>query len=256
VTDEDTPVDGQLQAYDTDSPALTYIILGRPSHGSLTAFNSATGEFTYLPSLNYAGADQLAFRANDGLANSNNALVSITVNPINDPPVARDTVITAPFETAVDARFQAYDIDGPSFTFTMTTGPLNGIVSELNANTGTFTYTPATAYFGPDSIKFTADDGSGPSNTGTVRINVSSSNCVCACWADPHCNGELNVIDLVIVIQILFENRPAANSLNCPPPDADFNCDCFIDIQDFAKVVDLLFAGDEEYCNPCTAPCN
>lgn len=255
VTDEDTPVNAQLQAYDIDSPTLTYTRLTGPSHGSITAFSAATGAFTYLPNLNYNGSDAMTFRANDGIANSNPATVSITVNPVNDPPVARDTSITVPYETPVTTKFLASDVDGPSITFAKVSGPSNGTFSGFNATTGAFTYTPNTGYFGPDSIKFTADDGSGPGNVGTIRFSVSSSNCVCACWSDPQCNGQTNVIDLVRVIQILFENHAATISPQCPTLDADFNCDCFIDVLDLGKIIDILFRGDTTICNPCSASC-
>jgi len=256
VTDEDTPVDGQMQAYDTDSPNLTFIIATLPMHGTVTSFNPATGEFTYLPSPNYFGADALRFWANDGVVNSNLGTVSITVNPINDAPIARDTSVVVPFETPVNPNFYAYDVDGPAFTFTKVSGPFNGTFSGFNPNTGAFTYTPAVAYFGPDSIQFTADDGFGPSNIGTVRLAVSSSNCICACWGDPVCDGQLDVLDLVRVVQVIFENRVPSVSIKCPTPDIDYNCDCYLDVLDFAKVVDLIFAGDTEMCEPCASGCS
>ena len=43
---------------------------------------------TYTPAGNYYGADAFTFRAGDGSLSSNIATVSITVTPVNDPPVA------------------------------------------------------------------------------------------------------------------------------------------------------------------------
>lgn len=255
VTDEDTPVDGQLQAYDTDSPTLTYERLTGPTHGSITAFNTATGEFTYLPAPNFNGPDAMTFRANDGTANSNPAVVSITVNPINDPPVARDTTIEVPFGTSVNAQFQAYDVDGPSFTYTKLTGPFNGTFTGFDANTGAFTYTPNFEYFGPDSITFNCDDGFGPGNVGTVSINVSSSNCVCMYWGDPNYDGDINAIDMDILIKVLFENYLPSHSPKCPVGNSDYNCDCFLDALDLSRLIDYLFAGDYDICDPCYANC-
>lgn len=256
VTDEDTPVNAQLQAYDTDTPTLTYQRLTGPTHGSITAFNAATGEFTYLPNPNYYGPDAMTFRAFDGIANSNPATVSITVNPINDAPVARDTTIEVPFETPVNANFQGYDFDSPSFTYAKVSGPSNGNFTGFDANTGAFTYTPNAGYYGPDSIKFTGDDGSGPGNVGTVRINVRSSNCVCSCWGDPDCNGEINVLDMITLIRVLFENLLPSHSPKCPLADSDYNCDCFLDVIDLALVIDYLFAGYDDLCDPCSAHCS
>ncbi|HEY7132126.1 MAG TPA: PKD domain-containing protein, partial [Candidatus Limnocylindrales bacterium] len=43
---------------------------------------------TYTPDPNYAGPDSFRFAANDGIATSNTATVTITVTPVNDPPTA------------------------------------------------------------------------------------------------------------------------------------------------------------------------
>ena len=45
----------------------------------------------------------------------------------------------------------------------------------MNAD-GTFTYTPAPNYHGPDSFTFKANDGTVDSNTATVAITVSAVN--------------------------------------------------------------------------------
>ncbi|MFQ5590125.1 MAG: Ig-like domain-containing protein, partial [Phycisphaerae bacterium] len=42
---------------------------------------------TYNPNANFNGADSFTFKANDGTVDSNTATVSITVSPVNDPPV-------------------------------------------------------------------------------------------------------------------------------------------------------------------------
>src|SRR5205085_1210064 len=87
---EDTPISGTLAASDIDSPTLSYSIVTGPSHGSLTSFNPATGAYTYTPGADYNGADSFTFKANDGSLDSNVATISLTVNPVNDAPVAAD----------------------------------------------------------------------------------------------------------------------------------------------------------------------
>src|SRR5690606_6124719 len=46
VTDEDTPVSGQVVATDVDGDTLSYILTGQPANGSVS-LNSATGGFVY-----------------------------------------------------------------------------------------------------------------------------------------------------------------------------------------------------------------
>src|SRR5262249_30181204 len=55
-------------------------------------------------------------------------------------------------------------------TFTVVTGPTHGTLTGSGAN---LTYTPATHYFGPDSVLFKANDGALDSQTATVTINIT-----------------------------------------------------------------------------------
>lgn len=256
TTDEDTPVNGQMHATDTDGPGpLTFEHLNGPTHGTLTSFDVNTGAFTYAPALNYNGNDQFTFRVNDGLNNSAPGIVSIVINPVNDPPVARDTTLAAPFETTVSGKLPASDVDGPSLTYNIVAGPFNGTVSGLVPSTGVYNYTPGTGYSGPDSILFTATDGIVPSNMAVVRINVSASSCVCANWSDLFPDGSPNPIDLNVMIDVLFYNSLPTISPHCPTFDADLNCDCYLDALDFNEMINYIFFNGSYPCDPCQATC-
>src|SRR5262249_58877014 len=68
-----------------------------PTHGSLTL--NTDGSLTYTPNANYNGTDSFTYRANDGHANSNTATVTITINAVNDAPVAVNDAYTTDEET-------------------------------------------------------------------------------------------------------------------------------------------------------------
>src|SRR5204862_307510 len=92
-TNEDTPltvIAPGVLANDTDveNSPLTAVLVSGPSQGALTL--SSDGSFTYTPNADYNGADSFTYMANDGQANSNVATVSLTVNAVNDAPVAQD----------------------------------------------------------------------------------------------------------------------------------------------------------------------
>jgi len=254
-TNEDTPVIGNFQGYDIDTPAFTYVRLTGPFKGTFTGFNPSTGVFTYTPQSNYSGPDSIYFQLDDGPLNSNVALVRITVNPLNDPPVARDSALTTILDTPIAGRFYSTDPDGGPPTYTNTGGPFNGSFTGFNPATGDFTYTPNLGYFGLDSIKFTAFDGFDTSNEGTIRINVTPSNCICACWADTKCDGLPNAVDLAIMIQVVYFGEFGTISQFCPTVDNDINCDCLTDVLDVAVYIDYVYFGGALPCDPCTITC-
>ncbi len=71
---------------DVDSPTLTAAVVTGPAHGTLTL--NANGSFVYTPTANFNGSDSFTYTASDGLANSNVATATITVNAVADAPVA------------------------------------------------------------------------------------------------------------------------------------------------------------------------
>src|SRR6185295_17651618 len=94
-TNEDTPLavgaPGVL-GNDTDADAgdtRTAVLVSTTTHGALVL--NADGSFTYTPTANYNGPDSFTYQAKDAAgALSNTATVTITVNPVNDAPVAVD----------------------------------------------------------------------------------------------------------------------------------------------------------------------
>ena len=187
---EDTPVPITLTASDVDSPTLTYSIVAGPSHGTVTG---TAPTVTYTPAANYNGADSFTFKANDGSLDSNTATVSITVAAVNDAPVAvndsystnEDTPLTiaAPGVLGNDT-----DVDSPTLTATLVSGPAHGTLT-LNAD-GSFTYTPAANFNGSDSFTYTASDGSLDSNVATVAITINAVNDAPVAVADHYLTPE------------------------------------------------------------------
>jgi uncharacterized repeat protein (TIGR01451 family) len=83
-TSQDTSLPITLAGVDTDGDSLTFAISMPPAHGTITG--SGAG-ITYQPAAGYQGPDSFAFTVNDGQVTSAPATVSITVTPVNHPPV-------------------------------------------------------------------------------------------------------------------------------------------------------------------------
>ena len=153
TTNEDTAKAITLIAADVDGDTLSYIIVDAPAHGNLTG---TAPDVTYTPSLNYNGSDSFTFKANDGTVDSNEATVSITINPVDDPPVANDKSVSTDEDTALPITLTATEVDGDPLTFTIVTPPGHG---NLTGTAPHVTYTPALNYNGPDSFTFKVNDG-------------------------------------------------------------------------------------------------
>ncbi|MBI3465096.1 MAG: tandem-95 repeat protein [Planctomycetes bacterium] len=163
---------------DVDGDSLTAVLVTGPGNGTLTL--NADGSFTYTPNPNFNGADSFTYKANDGVLDSNTATVTITVNPVNDAPVAsndahgenEDTTLVV--NAAAGVLSNDTDVDGDSLTAVLVIGPGNGTLT-LNAD-GSFTYTSNANFNGTDSFTYKANDGTLDSNTATVTITVNPVN--------------------------------------------------------------------------------
>src|SRR5439155_733615 len=91
TTNEDTATAIALTATDVEGSALTYVVVSGPTHGTLSG---TAPNLTYTPAANYDGADSFTFKANDGSLDSNVARVAITINAVNDAPVASNGALT------------------------------------------------------------------------------------------------------------------------------------------------------------------
>jgi VCBS repeat-containing protein len=175
-TDEDTPVSGDVLANDTDveEDDLTATLVDGPSNGTLTL--NADGSYTYTPNANYFGTDSFSYKANDGDLDSSVATVSLTINAVNDAPVANgdsytlseDTTLTVP---AAGVLANDTDVDSPALSAALVSGAAHGTV-VLSAD-GSFTYTPNANFFGSDSFAYKANDGALDSPITTVSLTVT-----------------------------------------------------------------------------------
>lgn len=171
-TPEDTAINGSVAGKDADGDPLTYTLVDAPQHGAI-AFN-ADGTFTYTPSGDYNGPDGFTFKANDGTSDSNVARVDITVQPVNDLPLAEGNALTIAEDSIVNSAVHATDAENDALTYTVVDGPQHGTLA-FNPD-GTFTYTPDADYNGADSFTFKSNDGTGNSNTAKVSLDIRPEN--------------------------------------------------------------------------------
>ena len=178
-TNEDVPLSvaapGVLQN-DTDPShdTLSAVLMNGPTHGSVTL--NSNGSFVYTPDANFNGQDTFTYKADDGQALSNVATVHITVNPVNDAPVALDNTYTTPEDQnlivpAPGILGNDYDLDSATIGAILVNPPQFGTLSlALN---GAFLYAPNPNFSGTDTFTYKAHDGQLFSNLATVTIHVT-----------------------------------------------------------------------------------
>ena len=172
-----------LTASDIDGDSLVYSVESAPSNGSLTG---SEPNLTYTPNSDFEGPDSFTFKANDGTDDSNIATVSITVTPINDPPIANDdsTFTDEDSATTVVVLTNDSDPDGDSFFISSFEGTstLGAFISD-NGD-GTFNYDPTTSLSlqslnndesQDDTFSYTIEDEHGATDSALVTITVSGA---------------------------------------------------------------------------------
>jgi len=177
-TNEDQSVSIDVLANDHDNgeplDPSTVTVTDAPGHGSYT-IDSSTGRINYTPNADYNGNDQLRYTVSDSQgAVSNEATVSITVNPVNDAPVAGDDTVTTDEDTPVTIQVlnNDTDVDGDPLSLDSAGTPSHG---SVNINGNQIEYTPDRDYSGTDSFSYTVTDGT-ESATATVTITITPVN--------------------------------------------------------------------------------
>jgi len=201
------PVPGVLtNDTDPEGTVLSAVRVTGPVHGSLTL--NQDGSFNYTPFSNYFGLDTFVYRASDGNLLSSNTTVTITVDPVNDPPVAQGATATTPEDTPVTVRLRGTDPDADALTYTVLTNPGKG---SLTGTAPELTYSPVTNFYGADVFTFAINDGHGQRATGTVFITVTPINEYSPIAVDDHVRATRNET-LTITNEILLANDTDADA--------------------------------------------
>ncbi|MEM7379107.1 MAG: Ig-like domain-containing protein, partial [Pseudomonadota bacterium] len=178
--DEDTVVTGDVEANDTDvdgdALTVTQFVVGTSTvtvdpvtGGSITLAEgdltiNADGSFTFTPVANFNGSvPQVTYTITDGSL-SDTATLDITINPVNDAPVAVNDTASGDEDTVVTGDVEANDtdVDGDALTVTqfvvgtstVTVDPVTGgsitlADGDLTINAdGSFTFTPVANFNG------------------------------------------------------------------------------------------------------------
>ena len=157
-----TSIDVIQNDTDTDGGPKVVSSVSQPAHGT-AAVTQSGGAVSYTPAANYCGSDSFTYALNGG----STATVSMTVDCVDDPPVATDDHATVAQDSAgnvLDATANDQDVDGGPKQIVALTQPAHGTAS-IRANGTSLAYTPGKGYCtapggAPDTFTYTLNGGS------------------------------------------------------------------------------------------------
>ncbi|MGA2068563.1 MAG: CARDB domain-containing protein, partial [Thermoguttaceae bacterium] len=162
------PLTLPVQATDPDGDSLTYTAGNLPLGAAL---DPTTGVLSWTPNLFQAGTyNGIVLSASDGYLAAT-ATISITVTPVNQPPI----LVPLPPQGGQEASplqftLAANDPNGATLTYSVVSGMPAGAV--LNPLTGKFQWTPTYGQAGDYSVDFGVTDSVGLNDSTVVQIDI------------------------------------------------------------------------------------
>ncbi|WP_157888302.1 cadherin-like domain-containing protein, partial [Neptunicoccus sediminis] len=124
VGDEDTVISGSVAASDVDGDTLIFTLATDGANGAVTM--AADGSYSYTPDGDFNGSDSFTYTVSDGNGGIDTQTVTITVNAVNDAPVAQAGTASGDEDTVISGSVAASDVDGDALSFALATDGANG----------------------------------------------------------------------------------------------------------------------------------
>lgn len=178
-----------LNASDSNSgDTLSWSISSPASHGTANASGTgASKAIGYTPTTNYFGSDSFDVQVSDGNGGFDKITVNVTIESVEDDPVAADDSVTTDEETAFTTGdlVAANDSDAdPGDSISVTGVDTTGTIGTVGDNgDGTFDYDPngqfeylAVGQTTTDTFDYTIQDSTLRTDSATVTVTITGVN--------------------------------------------------------------------------------
>jgi outer membrane protein assembly factor BamB len=174
TTAEDTAVDVNVVANDSDPDGdpVKLRAVSTPAHGTATLVG--TDSIHYVPAKDYFGTDTFTYTVVDEKGGKATGTVTVTVTPVDDPPVAKPVTIYVPTTGPTPILLGGTDIDGDVLTVEVTSPPLQGTLGTPDAD-GKVLYTPKPGFTGSDNFYYVVKDATNRSAEALVTVYVDDA---------------------------------------------------------------------------------
>lgn len=152
---------------DPDGNALAIVAVGAAAHGAVSIAGNA---LHYTPAAGYTGSDAFSYTVADGAGGQASAMVRVTVQRANRPPVAHDDSIAVGFtgDWPLDVLGNDSDPDGDALTIISFTQP-QPAVGNLTLEGGRLVFHSGRSFM-IATFTYTISDGHGGTSTATVTL--------------------------------------------------------------------------------------
>jgi Cys-rich repeat protein len=154
---------------DPDGNPLSVVSVSQPLHGIATI--DEDGAVVYAPEPNYEGFDSFTYTVCDDVGACETATVEVTIEGMNDAPVAVDDELTteAGRATTIAVLDNDHDPDGDTLMVTDLDGAEGQVVIEED---GTLTFMAEDGFTGEATFSYTVCDPEGLCAEATVTVHV------------------------------------------------------------------------------------
>ena len=165
---EDESVSFKLTGSDIDSQELIFKIIKNPPNGIVSG---QPPFLAYTPNGDFNGDDSFTFEVQDGIGKSEPIVIDVTVDPVNDAPLANNDRISRTNWQTFNIMVLNNDIDVDGDTLK---------IIGANAQTGSvswvdsiLTYTPLEGFNGTAVIEYQISDGLGGEDSALVLVDIN-----------------------------------------------------------------------------------
>ncbi|XOV79108.1 MAG: Ig-like domain-containing protein [Aestuariibacter sp.] len=157
---------------DVDGDTLTIVSAQAELGTASIANDGATISYTAPGS---GGTDTVSYTISDPEGATASAVITITINDVNDAPVAQDDTVTINEDQSISINVLANDSDADNDSLTIVDATASSGIALIVSGIS-ISYTPEENFNGSASISYTIEDPSGASDSATVDININPVN--------------------------------------------------------------------------------
>jgi hypothetical protein len=160
---------------DTGETLTILSFQGVTNGGTVEIINGGT-QIRYTPAANFSGFESFSYTISDGNGGTDEALVTVDVMNLSDPPTGVNDALTVNKNQAnqtLDVLANDTDPDGNDTLIIKSVGTgSNGGTLTISQDERTLLYTPAADFVGTETFSYTLADGEDQTSQATVTLTV------------------------------------------------------------------------------------